>query len=149
MPETVFSELKPQLRGQFLQPGDEAYAAARKVHNGMIDKRPGAIARCADVADVIRCVNFARERRLLVAIRGGGHSGAGLGTCDGGLVIDLSALRGVRMEPETGNVRVEGGCTWGDVDHVTHAFGRAMPSGVISSTGVGGLTLGGGLGHLS
>jgi FAD/FMN-containing dehydrogenase len=115
----------------------------------MIDKHPALIARCTDVADVISAVNFARENELTVAVRGGGHNGPGLGTCDDGLVIDLSALRGVRVDPASGTVRAGGGCVWGDVDHATHAFGLAVPSGIVSSTGVGGLTLGGGVGSLS
>ena len=115
----------------------------------MIDKRPGLIARCVDVADVMSAVNFARENDILLAIRGGGHNGGGLGICDDGLVIDLSQMRGVRVDPKARTVRVAGGCTWGDVDHATHAFGLATPSGVISTTGVGGLTLGGGIGNLS
>ncbi len=144
-----FSELGAQLRGEFLRPEDAGYESARKVYNAMIDKRPAAIARCASVADVIACVRFARENDVLLAIRGGGHNGGGLGTCDSGLVIDLSRMRSVRVEPEAGTVRAEGGCTWGDVDHATHAFGCAAVSGIISTTGVGGLTLGGGIGHLT
>ncbi|MGE5644589.1 MAG: FAD-binding oxidoreductase [Acidobacteriota bacterium] len=144
-----FSDLKPRLRGEVLQPGDDQYDAARKVYNGMIDRRPGAIARCADVADVIACVNYARENGALLAVRGGGHNGGGLGTCDSGLVIDLSRMRAVRVDPAPRTVRVEGGATWGDVDHATHVFGLAVPNGMISTTGVGGLTLGGGIGHLA
>src|SRR5258707_7943337 len=141
--------LKASLRGELIQPGDEGYDAARKVYNGMIDKRPALIARCADVADVIAAVNFGRENGLLVSVRGGGHNAGGLGICDDGLVIDLSLIRYTHVDPEAGTVRVGGGCTWGDVDHATHAFGLAVPSGIISTTGVGGLTLGGGLGHLT
>lgn len=141
--------LRARLRGTLLQPADERYESARKVYNAMIDKRPALIARCADVADVIACVNHARDQKLLLAVRGGAHNGAGLGVCDGGLVIDLGALRGIRVDPRAHTVRVEGGCTWGDVDHATHAFGLAVPAGIISTTGVGGLTLGGGIGHLS
>jgi FAD/FMN-containing dehydrogenase len=141
--------LRAQLRGSLLQPGDEGYDPARKVYNAMIDKRPALIARCADVADVIACVNHAREQGMLLAVRGGGHNGGGLGTCDDGLVIDLGGLRGIRVDPKAHTARVEGGCTWADVDHATHAFGLATPAGIISSTGVGGLTLGGGIGHLS
>jgi FAD/FMN-containing dehydrogenase len=115
----------------------------------MIDRHPAVIVRCTDVADVIAAVNFARDQRLLVAIRGGGHNGGGLGTCDDGLVIDLSPMKGVRVDPAARTARVAGGCTWGDVDHATHAFGLATPSGIISTTGVGGLTLGGGIGHLT
>jgi FAD/FMN-containing dehydrogenase len=144
-----FSDLRPRLRGELLEPDNERYEAARRVYNGMIDRRPGAIARPVDVADVIASVNFARENSVLLAIRGGGHNGGGLGTCDDGLVIDLSRMRGIRVDPEARTVRVEGGCTWGDVDHATHAFGLATPSGILSTTGVGGLTLGGGIGHLT
>src|SRR5579871_2495951 len=142
-------EFASGLREGVIRPGDEGYEQARKVYNGMIDKRPGLIARCVDVADVIRSVNFARENNLTVAIRGGGHNGGGLGTCDDGLVIDLSPMKGVRVDPAARTARVAGGCTWGDVDHATHAFGLATPSGIISTTGVGGLTLGGGIGHLT
>jgi FAD/FMN-containing dehydrogenase len=115
----------------------------------MIDKRPAMIVRCADIADVIASVRYARENNLLTAIRGGGHNGAGLGSCDGGLVIDLSQMHSVRIDSKGETVRVDGGCTWADVDHATHAFGKATPSGAISTTGVGGLTLGGGVGHLT
>ncbi len=143
------STLKASLRGELLQQGDESYEAARKVYNGMINKRPALIARCADVADVIAAVNFGRENNLLVSVRGGGHNAGGLGICDDGLVIDLSLIRYTRVDPQAGTVRVGGGSTWGDVDHATHAFGLAVPSGIISTTGVGGLTLGGGLGYLT
>src|SRR5436190_12892281 len=115
----------------------------------MIDKRPALIARCRDTADVIAAVNHARAEGLTLAVRGGGHNGAGLGSVDDGLVVDLSPMRGIRVDPEASTVRAQGGCTWGDVDHATHAFGLATPSGIISTTGVGGLTLGGGLGHLT
>jgi hypothetical protein len=107
------------------------------------------IVRCADVADVIAAVNFARNQQMLLAVRSGGHNAAGLGVCDDGLVIDLSRMKGIRVDPVARTVRVEGGCTWGDVDHATHTFGLAVPTGIISTTGVGGLTLGGGLGHLT
>ena len=143
------SVLKASLRGELIQPDDADYEAARKVYNGMIDRHPAMIARCADVADVIAAVNFGREHDLLVSIRGGGHNAGGLGVCDNGLVIDLSLIRYVHVDPATRIVRVGGGSTWGDVDHATHAFGLAVPSGIISTTGVGGLTLGGGLGHLT
>jgi FAD/FMN-containing dehydrogenase len=142
-------QLRSRVRGQLIQPSDEAYDSARRVYNAMIDKRPGLIVMCADAADVIAAVDYARENRMLVAIRGGGHNGGGLGTCDGGVVIDLSRMKGVRVDPTAHTVRVGGGCTWGDVDHATHAFGMAVPTGIISTTGVGGLTLGGGIGHLS
>jgi FAD/FMN-containing dehydrogenase len=137
------------LRGELIQPGDPSYDEARKVYNGMIDKRPAMIACCADVADVIGAVNFARENDMLLAIRGGGHNGGGLGIADDALVTDLSAMESVRVDPEERTVRVEGGARWGDVDHVSHAFGLAVPTGIISTTGVAGLTLGGGHGYLS
>jgi len=127
------------LRGPVIRLGDEGYESARKVYNGMIDKRPGLIAQCADVADVAAAVNFVRENKLTVAIRSGGHNGGGLGTCDGGVVIDLSRMKGIRVDPRLRTVRVESGCVWGDVDHATHSFCLATPSGVISTTGVGGL----------
>ena len=145
----ILGQLKPLLRGEFIQPQDAGYDAARQVYNGMIDRRPGAIARCADVADVIAAVNFAREHKLLLAIRAGGHNAGGLGLCDDGLVIDLSRMRGIRVDAAARRVRVEGGCTFGDLDHATHAFGQAVPGGIISTTGVAGLTLGGGVGNLS
>jgi UDP-N-acetylenolpyruvoylglucosamine reductase len=147
--ETLISQFKTQFRGELISPGDAEYENARKVHNGMIDKRPRLIARCADTADVIAAVRFGREHGLLVSVRGGGHNGAGLGVCDGGLVIDLSGLRWTDVNPQNRTVRVGGGSTLGAVDHATHAFGLAVPAGIISTTGVGGLTLGGGLGYLT
>src|SRR6185295_7238182 len=143
------AQLKGSLRGRLIQPGDAAYDDARKVYNGMIHKKPRLIARCADVADVIHCVNFSREHDLLLAIRSGGHNAGGLGICDDGLVIDLAPMKYTRVDPATRTITVGAGCTWGDVDHATHAFGLAVPSGIISTTGVGGLTLGGGMGHLT
>jgi len=142
-------QLRSCFRGELIQPTDAAYASARKVYNGMIDKRPRLIARCVDVADVIAAVRFGADTGMLTAIRGGGHNGAGLGICDDGLVIDLSRMKGIRVTPQDRTVRVEGGCLWGDVDHATHAFGMATPSGFISTTGVAGLTLGGGIGYLT
>ncbi|WP_454754253.1 FAD-binding oxidoreductase [Cupriavidus necator] len=147
--ETVATALKPHFRGELIQPGDAAYDQARKVYNGMIDKRPALIARCTDVADVIAAVNAARDGGLMLAVRGGAHNGAGLGTCDGGLVIDLSPMKGVFVDAKRRTLRVGGGCTWGDVDHAASPYGLATPSGFISTTGVGGLTLGGGIGYLS
>jgi len=147
--ENSFKDLKANLRGGLIEPSDNGYDEARKVYNGMIHKKPRAIARCADVADVIRSVNFARENNLLLAIRGGGHNAGGLGICDDGLVIDLGLMKYSRVDPAARTVTVGGGCTWGDVDHATHVFGLATPSGIISTTGVGGLTLGGGVGHLT
>src|SRR5437660_12722943 len=147
--EATVEQFKASLRGELIQPGDPGYYEARKVYNGMIDKRPRMIARCSDVADVISCVNFARENDILLAVRGGGHNGAGWAVADEALVIDLSAMRGVRVDPQERTVRIEGGATLGDIDHATHAFGLAVPSGIFSTTGVAGLTLGGGHGYLS
>ena len=149
MDEVALQDFASRLRGELIRPGDAGYDAARQLYNGMIDKRPALIARCVDLADVISAVTFARQHSLTLAVRGGGHNGAGLASCDGGLVIDLSRMKGIRVDPAARTVRVEGGCTWGDVDHATHALGLATPSGFISSTGVGGLTLGGGIGYLS
>jgi FAD/FMN-containing dehydrogenase len=147
--ETAVQELTSHLRGTLIRRGDASYEQARAVYNAMIDKHPALIARCVDVADVIAAVNFAREHHLTLAVRGGGHNGPGLGTCDDGLVIDLSGMKGIHVDPVARTVRVDGGCTWGEVDHATHPFGLATPSGFISTTGVGGLTLGGGIGYLS
>jgi hypothetical protein len=135
--------------GRLIGPDDTDYEDSRKVYNAMIDKRPALIARCAGPEDVAKTVAFARDRGLLLAVRGGGHNGAGLGTCDGGVVIDLSLLKSVEVDPQARTVRVGGGCTWGEVDHATGQYGLATPSGIISTTGVGGLTLGGGIGHLT
>ena len=146
---SVMEAFGNQLRGEIILPQDSNYDDARKVYNGMIDKRPGMIVKCVDVADVIASVNFGRENNLLVAVRGGGHNGGGLGICDDGLVIDLSGIKYVHVNPNAKTVRVGGGNTWGEVDHATHVFGLATPAGIISTTGVGGLTLGGGVGHLS
>ena len=143
------SEIRAQFRGELIQPDDPGYDEARKVYNAMIDKHPALIARCVDVADVISAVNFARENHLTLAVRGGGHNGPGFGTCDDGLVVDLSRMRGIRVDPDEKTVRVEGGCLWADVDHATHPFSLAVPCGFLSSTGVGGLALGGGTGYLS
>lgn len=137
------------MRGAVIQPADPAYDEARRLYNGMIDKRPRLIARCADVADIITAVNFCREQGMLLAIRGGGHNGPGLGSCDNGLVIDLSIMMSVRVDPVSRTVRVDPGCTSGDVDHATHTFGLAVPFGIVSTTGVAGLTLGGGTGYLT
>src|ERR1700730_3659445 len=116
MPKEVFNKLSANLRGSVITPESSEYEVARKVYNGMIDRRPDAIARCVDVADVRVAVNFARQERLTVAIRGGGHNGARLGVCDQGLVIDLLPMRGIRVDPAKRTVRVEGGCTQGDMD---------------------------------
>ena len=147
--ESAVAALEAALRGDLIRRGDAGYDQARSVYNGMIDRRPALIARCVDAADVQTAVNFARENDILLAVRGGGHNGPGLGTCDDGLVIDLAPMKGVHVDAAAGTVRVEGGATWGDVDHATHPFGLAVPTGFISTTGVGGLTLGGGLGYLT
>jgi FAD/FMN-containing dehydrogenase len=136
-------------RGRLIGPSDQDYDEARALYNGMIDKRPKVIARCTDAADVIAAVNYARDNKLLLAIRGGGHNGPGLGSCDGGLVIDLSQMRSVHVDPASRTVRVDPGCTAADLDHATHAFGLAVPLGIVGSTGVAGLTLGGGTGYLT
>ncbi|MFI5237170.1 MAG: FAD-binding oxidoreductase [Ignavibacteriales bacterium] len=149
MEQSLIDNFKNSLRGELIQPGDGGYENARKVYNGMIDRRPRFIAKCVDVADVITAVNFGRDNKLLTSIRGGGHNAGGLGICDNGLVIDLSLIKYTHVNPKKKTVRVGGGCTWGDVDHATHAFGLATPAGIISTTGVGGLALGGGVGHLS
>ncbi len=148
MPNTV-DAFKASLSGELILPSDAGYDEARKVYNGMIDKRPSMIARCIDASDVQAAVRFGRENDMLTAIRGGGHNGGGLGICDDGLVIDLSGIKDVRVEAKDETVRVGGGCTWGEVDNATHAHGLAVPTGTISTTGVGGLTLGGGIGNLT
>src|SRR5690242_10726712 len=144
-----YDDLATALRGDLIRPGDAGYDQARAVYNGMIDKHPAAIARVRDVADVIACVRFGREHGLDLAVRGGGHNAAGLGVADGALVIDLSLLRSTTVSPADHTVRADAGCTWGDVDHATVKFGMATPSGFVGSTGVAGLTLGGGIGYLS
>ena len=149
MNETSIQEFRSKLRGQLITPADPTYDEARKVYNGMIDRRPALIARCRDAADVMAGIAFAREQGLLIAVRGGGHNGPGLGTCDGGLVLDLASMKDVRVDLANRTVRVSGGAVWGDVDHATYPFGLAVPSGFISTTGVGGLTLGGGVGYLT
>src|SRR6266481_6726225 len=149
MNEDSITELKQNLRGRLIQPGDADYDEARKVYNGMIHKKPRLIARCADVADVVRSVSFARDNDLLVSIRGGGHNAGGQGICDDGLVIDLAPMKYTRVDPTARTVTAGGGCTRGDVNHATHAFGLVTPSRIISTTVVGGLTLGGGHGHIT
>jgi FAD binding domain/Berberine and berberine like len=149
MDQEAIAQFKSQLRGELIEPTDARYDETRKVYNAMISRKPRLIALCADVADVIAAIHFARENNLLVSVRGGGHNAGGLGICDDGLVIDLSRIKYVHVDPAARTVRVGGGSTWGDVDHAAHAFGLAVPSGIISTTGVGGLTLGGGMGHLT
>jgi|SRR5579862_2266954 len=147
--DAAIAALKSSLRGELITPSDASYDAARKVNNGMIDKRPCLIARCSDVADVITAVNWGRDNKVQISVRGGGHNAAGLGLCDDALCIDLSPIKYVRVNPKKRTVVVGGGTLLGDVDHATHAFGLAVPAGIISTTGVGGLTLGGGIGHLT
>ena len=145
----AIDELRAQARGGVISSEDEAYEDARKVYNAMIDRSPAVIVRAANAGDVIAAVNFARENGLDLAVRGGGHSVPGFGTVDDGVVIDLSGMRSVRVDPTTSTARVEGGATWGDVNAATHAFGLATTGGIISTTGVGGLSLGGGIGYLA
>ena len=146
--EAVIQEFRAALRGELLRPSENSYDAARKVFNGMIDKRPALIVRCAGVADVINAVNFARTNELLVAVRCGGHNVAGYAVCDGGIVIDLSQMKGMRVDPSTHMARAEAGLTWGEFNHEAQAFGLAATGGFVSTTGIAGLTLGGGLGWL-
>ena len=146
---TTADEFKAGLRGQLLSPGDEGYDGARKLWNGMFDRRPALIARCAGAADVIRAVSFARDNRLAVAVRGGGHSFPGHSVCDGGLVIDLSAMKAIRVDLRTRTARAQAGVKWIEFDHETQAFGLATTGGTDADTGIAGLTLGGGLGWLS
>ncbi len=142
-------ELGATFAGQLIGSSDPDYDQARAVYNAMIDRRPSLIARCASSADVAATIGFARRHELLLAVRGGGHNAGGLGVCDDGVVLDLSLLQSMDVDPAARTVRVGGGCTWSQVDAATHEAGLATPSGTVSSTGVGGLTLGGGIGHLS
>jgi FAD/FMN-containing dehydrogenase len=146
--EATVAAFKQSLRGQLIAPSDASYAAARQVWNANIDRRPGLICRPAGVADVIHAVTFAREHHLLVAVRGGAHNVAGTSVCHGGLVIDLSLMQGIRVDPVRRTGRAEGGVKWGAFDHETQAFGLATPGGTIADTGIAGLTLGGGHGWL-
>src|SRR5690242_11977475 len=137
---------KAAFRGEVLQPADSAYEDARRIWNASVDKRPGFIARCSGVADVVSAVHFGHSNNLLTAIRGGGHNVGGRALCDDGLVVDLSRMRSVQVNASNRTVRVEGGTTLGDLDRETHVFGLAVPSGVVPKTGIAGLTLGGGVG---
>lgn len=148
-PAERITNLNEMLRGPLVTPEDEFYDDARAVYNAMIDRKPAAIAYCANIADVMAGVSAAAENDQPIAVRAGGHNGAGLGVCDDGIVLDLSRMRGIRVDPRERRIRVQGGATWGDVDHAAHAFGLGLPSGIISTTGVGGLTLGGGHGYLT
>lgn len=144
----AITDLRAKLGNHLITAQDETYDSARRVWNGTIDRKPAAIARCRGVADVIDCVRWAVDHNVLLAVRGGGHNVAGFGTCDGGLVIDLSPMNGVRVDLQRGTVRAGGGATWGDLDRETQAFGLAVPGGIVSTTGIAGLTLGGGQGWL-
>ncbi|WP_371482134.1 FAD-binding oxidoreductase [Kitasatospora sp. NBC_00315] len=146
---TTIDDLRERTRGAVITPGDDGYDEARTVYNAAIDRRPAAVVRCANAGDVMATVGYARESGLDLAVRGGGHSGPGFGTCDGGVVADLSGLRGVRVDPENRTARAEPGATWGDFNAATHAFGLATTGGIISTTGIAGLTLGGGFGYLT
>src|ERR671925_698498 len=146
--DTVVEAFRASLRGALLRPGDAGYEDARKIHNGMIDRRPALIACCAGVADVLTRVRFAREHDLLVSVHGGGHGMPGFAVCDGGLMLDLSGMKSVHVAPHDRTVRAEAGVTWGEFDHETQAFGLATTGGVVGSTGIAGLTLGGGHGFL-
>jgi hypothetical protein len=145
----ALEDLAGRVRGELITPDTPGYDQARAVYNAMIDRRPAVIVRCRDAADVVACVRFARAHGLALAVRGGGHNAAGLGVWDDALVVDLSAMRSATVDPAAGTVRVDPGCTWGDVDHATVPFGMATPSGFLASTGVAGLTLGGGIGYLA
>lgn len=149
MNSQIASDLKKNLAGKLITPGDPAYDASRKVYNAMIDKRPGMIAYCASVDDVVACVNAARENNLLVAIRSGGHNAGGLGICDDGLVIDLSMMKETKMDKSNNTIWVQAGILLKELDAITHTVGMTVPAGVVGTTGVAGLTLGGGLGHLT
>src|SRR5580704_2165473 len=133
MGEETYRNLSAKLRGSVIAPGDDEYEVARKVYNGMIDRRPDAIVRCADVADIVTAVNFARNEGVPAAVRGGGHNGGGSGVCDSGLVIDLSSMKGVLVNPAANTIWAEAGCTQADLNHVAHDFGLAVPLGVIST----------------
>jgi FAD/FMN-containing dehydrogenase len=148
LPSTLVDELASSLKGQLIRPEDAGYEPAREVWNGMIDRRPALIARCAAPEDVVAAVNFARDKELLLAVRGGGHGVAGHALCDGGLVIDLSEMRGIEVDPEERRARAEEGCTLGDLDRETQRHGLATPLGVVTATGIAGLTLSGGIGWL-
>jgi len=141
--------LRERVRGQVVTAGDRDFDEARAVHNGMFSKWPLAVLRAQQVADIIAGVNFARDNGLDLSIRNGGHSGPGFGTTDGGLVIDMTPMRTVHVDPRNKTARADAGATWGDFNHATHAFGLATTGGIISTTGITGLTLGGGIGYLS
>ncbi|MHA1938964.1 MAG: FAD-binding oxidoreductase, partial [Candidatus Thorarchaeota archaeon] len=147
--DDAVEDLKLQIRGDVLLPSDADYDQARKIWNGMIDKRPALIVRCTGTADVIDAVKFAREHNILVSVRGGGHNVAGNALVDNGMVIDLSRMRGIHVDPKSRTVRAQPGATLGELDRETQVFGLAVPSGIVTTTGIAGLTLGGGFGWLA
>lgn len=149
MRNSSIERLRERVRGPVVTPDSDGYDEARKVYNAMIDRRPAVVVQCANAGDVMAAVDCARDNELDLAVRGGGHSVPGFGTCDDGVVADLSGMRGVRVDPERRTARVDGGATWGDFDAATHAFGLATTGGIVSTTGVAGLTLGGGIGYLT
>lgn len=149
IPEGELNEFRIGLRGQLLQSNDAGYEEARKVWNGMIDKRPAMIVRCAGVSDVLTCVRFAKKHGLVVAVRGGGHNVAGNATCDGGMLIDFSKMKSVRVDPRNRTAQAEPGLTWSELDRETQQFGLAVTGGLVSNTGIAGFTLGGGVGWLA
>jgi FAD/FMN-containing dehydrogenase len=149
MAKPTLEGLREAVHGEVITADDAAYGQARKVYNGMIDRKPRVVVRCADVADVRATVDFARDNGLDLSVRGGAHSVPGFGTNDDGAVIDLSLMKGIQVDPTAQTVRAEGGCTWGDFNDATYEFGLATTGGIVSTTGIGGLTLGGGIGYLS
>src|SRR5437764_9836517 len=149
MTKPTIDQLREQVRAQVLTKGDAGYDEARTVHNGMFDKHPAVIVRAEQAADVVAAVNYARETGTELAIKGGGHSAPGFGTTDGGVQLDLAPMRHVHVDPAARTARAGAGATWGDFNYATHAYGLATPGGIVSTTGVAGLTLGGGIGYLN
>lgn len=147
--EATLEKFKDQVKGAFILPEDDNYDEARKIYNAMIDKRPGAIIKCKNKEDVIKAVNYARKHNIEVSIRSGGHNGAGLALVNDGLVIDLSEMKDIQIDPDQSTAKIQPGNTLSDIDKATHEHGLALPSGIIGTTGIGGITLGGGLGYLS
>src|ERR1700736_2005294 len=148
MSEQTIEQLRERARGRVVVPDDPEYEEARKVYNGMIDRHPSVVVRCVDAGDVMATVDFARDNGLDLSVRGGSHCVPGFGTNDGGVVLDLSVMKGIRVDPANQTARADGGCTWGDFNHATYPFGLAPTGGMVSTTGIAGLTLGGGIGYL-